>query len=61
MYCIYRYHKFTSSGYKMNHLSAPTLILPYMIQNTVYNYVKFKNKIKFKKKHCIHVLLEIKK
>ena len=38
MYCIYRYHKFTSSVYKMNHLSVPTLILPYMIQNTVYMY-----------------------
>ena len=45
MYCIYWYHKFTTSVYKMNHLSVSTYI------NIVLSDIK----------HCIYVLLEIKK
>ena len=33
LYCIYQY--LTLSLYKMNRLSVPTSILPYMIPNTV--------------------------
>lgn len=35
LYCIYQYLKFTSSVYKMNHLSAPTSVLSYVTSNTV--------------------------
>lgn len=35
LYCIYQYLKFTSSVYKMSHLSAPTSILSYVTSNTV--------------------------
>lgn len=55
LYRIYWYHKFTSSVYKMNHLSVPTPILSDTIQNIVdiicitnTRYQKWKDNVKEK-------------